>query len=272
MNQVQSTPDVNSALQQTVVIIPARNEGQSIGLVLKELPEVAAVIVVNNGSTDETAEVAEQFGCVVVDEPIPGYGRACLTGMSMLQSMVANGLVDASYVGFIDADYSDHPQELVGMMETMCDQTTEAGRVDFVLGSRMIGKREQGAMPPQAMFGNWLACNLMRLIWRTKYTDLGPFRVIRYDKLMALGMQDLNFGWTIEMQIKATLAGLVIKEVPAQYRRRIGVSKISGTVTGTFKAGYKILYTIAKFAVKTKRPKQVPMCCTLTRTSARKVA
>lgn len=236
-----------AALNQTAVIIPAQNEEKSIGLVLDDLPKVACVIVSDNGSTDGTARIAVGAGCVVADEPIPGYGRACLAGMSKLQSLAKSGL-DIRYVAFVDADYSDHPQELTEMLRVLCEN-----EADFVLGSRMIGKREPGAMPLQALLGNRLACGLMRLIWGAKYTDLGPFRVIRYDKLIQLGMQDLNFGWTIEMQIKAKLASLHTIEIPAAYRRRVGVSKISGTVSGTTRAGYKILYTIAKYAIQARR-------------------
>lgn len=236
-----------SALRQTAVIIPARNEEQSIGLVLNDLPQVARVIVVDNGSTDNTATIAEDAGCVVVREPIPGYGRACLVGISRLRTLVGDEKVDIRFVAFLDGDYSDHPQELVEMLRVLCDD-----EFDFVLGSRLLGKREPGAMPLQAVLGNWLACCLMRLVWGAGYTDLGPFRVMRYDDLMQLGMQDLNFGWTIEMQIKAKLANLRTIEIPVPYRRRVGVSKISGTVSGTIRAGYKILYTIAKYAFQSR--------------------
>lgn len=235
------------ALRQTAVIIPARNEEQSIGLVLKDLPAVSRVIVVDNGSTDCTAKIAEAAGCVVVGEPIPGYGRACLTGMSRLRSLVDDERIDIQYVAFVDGDYSDHPEELIAMVRLL-----DGDQMDFVLGSRMLGHREPGAMPLQAVLGNWLACYLMRWVWDANYTDLGPFRVMRFDDLMQLGMQDLNFGWTIEMQIKAKLAKLRTVETPASYRRRVGVSKISGTVSGTIRAGYKILYTIAKYAIQSR--------------------
>jgi hypothetical protein len=236
-----------SLLNQTAVIIPARNEEKSIGLVLEDLPTVARIIVVDNGSTDDTAMIAAGAGCIVVDEPIAGYGRACLAGISKLRILTADTELDIRYVAFVDADYSDHPQELVEMLRVMRDENA-----DFVLGSRMHGKRERRAMPLQAILGNWLACRLMKSIWGANYTDLGPFRVIRYDKLVELDMQDLNFGWTIEMQIKAKRASLRTIEVPVSYRRRIGVSKISGTMSGTVRAGYKILFTIAKYAVRTR--------------------
>ena len=253
----ESSQAIRDSLAKTVVIIPAMNEEKSIGLVLDDLPEVGCVIVVDNGSKDSTADIAKSKGCVVVSEPIAGYGRACLTGMNHLQSLVDQEQMEVDFVGFVDGDYSDHPQELTQMLRTLLGYQDDGSvldekALDFVLGSRMLGPRESGAMLPQALMGNWLACSLMRLFWGARFTDLGPFRLIRYDKLMALGMQDLNFGWTIEMQIKATLAKLRIAEIPTPYRRRVGVSKISGTLTGTFRAGYKILYTIARFAYLSK--------------------
>jgi len=242
-----------ASLRQTAIIIPARNEERSIGLVLRSLPSVALVIVVDNGSTDQTAVIAKAAGSVVVRESVAGYGRACLTGMEELSGLVEDRFPQIQYVAFIDGDYSDHGEELLGMLQTL-----ERQQADFVLGSRILGNREQGAMPIQAMLGNHLACWLMKRIWGTSYTDLGPFRVIRYDKLLSLEMGDQNFGWTIEMQIKAKLAKLKTIEVPAAYRRRVGVSKISGTVTGTIRAGYKILYTIAKYAIQYRPGKTLP--------------
>ncbi|MFK8113519.1 MAG: glycosyltransferase family 2 protein [Rubripirellula sp.] len=235
-----------SPLAHTAVIIPALNEEDSIGLVLDDLPPVACVVVANNGSTDRTADIATRAGCIVVDEPTAGYGRACLAGVSKVDQLVKQGL-DIRYVAFVDGDYSDHPQELVEMLRVLCDD-----QCDFVLGSRIHARRDPGAMPPQAVWGNWLACHLMRILWKTNYTDLGPFRVIGYEQLLRLNMQDLNFGWTIEMQIKAKRAGLKTIEIPVPYRRRIGVSKISGTVLGTIRAGYKILFTIAKYGWQSK--------------------
>ncbi len=224
------------------VIIPVLNEEKSIGLVLGDLPPVNQVVVVDNGSTDGTAAVAQEAGSDVVSEPQRGYGKACLTGIDRVIEL-SESLPDTNehdtIVVFIDGDYSDHGEELPLLTTPIME-----GTADFVVGSRMTGNREAGAMHFQALFGNWLACSLMKLFWRTSYTDLGPFRAIRLSSLRALGMKDENFGWTIEMQIKAATQKLRSTEVPVSYRCRIGVSKISGTVSGTFRAGYKILYTI----------------------------
>ena len=222
------------------VIIPMLNEQESIGLVLDDLPPVAEVIVVDNGSTDQGATVASEKGATVIREPQKGYGKACLTGIDHIAKKVTDA--ESTIVVFIDGDYSDHPDELPLLVEKIVGE-----EFDFVIGSRATGNREKGAMHFQALFGNWLACTLMRLFWGAKFTDLGPFRAIRYESLMALEMQDQNFGWTIEMQIKAVQNGLKITEVPVSYRRRIGVSKISGTVSGTIRAGYKILWTIFRY-------------------------
>ena len=232
---------IECALSRTVVIIPARNEANSISLVLNDLPSVRHVIVANNGSTDETGEIAKNAGCIVVNEPIAGYGRACLAGLHALQMLRDETPVD--FVAFVDGDYSDHAHLLGQLILPLVNN-----EADFVLGSRMLGKRDPGAMPLQATLGNRLACFLMWLIWHTKYTDLGPFRVIGYDNLKSLHMRDTNFGWTVEMQVKAAIKGLRTLEIPVPYRRRVGVSKISGTVSGTMRAGYKILATIAKYA------------------------
>jgi hypothetical protein len=236
-------------LDDVVVIIPARNEEASIGFVLGDLPPLGGVIVVNNGSDDGTAAVARSHGAHVVDEIERGYGAACLAGLVELDRSISAGILrEPKIVAFLDADYSDHPELLSQLAAPLLN-----GEADFVLGSRLLGQRESGAMTPQSVFGNRLACFLMRRVWGTHYTDLGPFRLIRYDRLRALGMKDRNFGWTIEMQIKAAVAGLRILEIPVPYRRRIGKSKISGTVLGSVKAGAKILYTIAKYARQTVR-------------------
>lgn len=236
---------LTDALLHTAVIIPARDEASSLGLVLDDLPKVGVVIVANNGSTDATPEIAKAAGCIVANEPVAGYGRACLAGLAALS--IVSDEMDIQYVAFVDGDYSDHVHLLPRLLQPIVHD-----EADFVLGSRMLGQRDPGAMPPQATWGNRLACFLMNLVWGSTYTDLGPFRVIRSDKLNELSMQDTNFGWTVEMQVKATVAGLRTIEIPVPYRRRIGISKISGTVSGTIRAGYKILYTIAKYAYITR--------------------
>ena len=228
-------------------MIPAHNEEKSLPLVLRDLPEVECAVVVDNGSTDDTAATAREFGALVVTEPRRGYGSACLAGLSMIDDSCRFTGHQPQVIAFLDADYSDHPE----LLPQLCEPIFR-GRADFVLGSRILGEREPGAMPPQSIYGNKLACFLMRLLWKAEYTDLGPFRAIRYDMLRRLKMQDRNFGWTVEMQIKAAAANLRTLEVPVPYRRRIGTSKISGTVMGTIKAGYKILYTIAKYAWLTR--------------------
>lgn len=220
------------------VIIPALNEERALPAVLAELPAgVDEVLVVDNGSTDRTAQVAKECGVRVVTEPQRGYGAACLKGLSQI------GQHDV--IAFLDGDHSDYPEELPRLVQPIA-----AGEADFVLGSRLVGTRERGAMPSQSIWGNRLACFLLRVLFGVRYTDLGPFRAIRREALERLGMCDRNFGWTVEMQIKAARAGLRIREVPVRYRRRVGVSKISGTVLGTFKAGYKILYTIFRYGAR----------------------
>ncbi len=231
-------------LDDVAVVIPAYNEEKSLPLVLRDLPEVGLVIVANNASTDRTADVAEGLQAVVVSETRRGYGSACLAGLSELQRRLENGLFKPRIVAFLDADYSDHPEQLTELLAPIL-----ADEADFVLGSRLLGEREQGAMPPQSLYGNRLACWLMRLLFNAQYTDLGPFRAIGYRQLCELEMADTNFGWTVEMQIKAVKAGLRIQELPVRYRKRIGTSKISGTVRGTISAGSKILFTIAKYGL-----------------------
>lgn len=228
-------------LSGVTVIIPAFNEEASLPWVLHDLPDVGQVIVVNNGSTDQTTEVALRHGASVVLEPVRGYGAACLRGLSEIERALKGGQSPPQVVAFIDADYSDHPDRLPQLVRPL-----QEGRADLVLGSRLLGKRELGAMPWQSVWGNRLACFLMGWLLNARYSDLGPFRAIRYDALCRLAMQDRSFGWTVEMQIKAVRAKLRWIELAVPYRRRIGQSKISGTLMGTIKAGAKILYTIAK--------------------------
>lgn len=232
----------NLQLSSVTVVIPAYNEEASLPLVLADLPQVGEVIVVDNASTDATANVAARHGARVVSERARGYGSACLRGVAEIACQVEAGATPPRIVVFLDADYSDHPDLLPGLVAPLF-----AGSADFVLGSRLLGEREPGAMPPQSVYGNRLACFLMRWLFGARYTDLGPFRAIDYRALCHLGMVDRNFGWTVEMQIKAAFAGLRTLEVPVPYRRRIGQSKISGTLRGTLKAGSKILYVIAKY-------------------------
>ena len=220
----------------TSVIIPAFNEETSIGLVLDNLPQekLKEIIVVNNGSTDKTACVAKKHGARVVDETLRGYGAACLKGISKLD--------DPEIVVFIDGDFSDFPEEIESLVKPIVEN-----RADFVLGSRMIFPESRAALLPQARYGNLLAVFLMKLFFRCQFTDLGPFRAIRYQSLKEISMTDKNFGWTVEMQIKVVKHGLRIMEIPVHYRKRIGVSKITGTISGTFKAGTKIIFTIFKY-------------------------
>jgi glycosyltransferase involved in cell wall biosynthesis len=223
------------------LIIPAYNEEQSIGLVLDDIPKdwVREVLVCNNASTDRTPEVARAHGATVLDQPQKGYGSACLKGIEYLMQKPADEQPDI--VVFLDGDYSDHPEELPKVVRPIVEED-----MDLVIGSRVLGAMERGAMMPQQIFGNWLATNLIRLFYKYEFTDLGPFRAIRYDKLMDIHMEDPDFGWTVEMQVKAAKHKLRCTEVPVTYRRRVGVSKVSGTVRGTFLAGHKILWTIFK--------------------------
>jgi glycosyltransferase involved in cell wall biosynthesis len=221
------------------VIIPAFNEEKSIAKVIGDIPSlVRHVVVANNNSTDRTAEVALAAGAKVVFEPQKGYGKACLTAMDWIKQQE----VQPDILVFLDGDYSDYPQELEGLIAPIAQ-----GKADLVLGSRALGEREAGSMTIPQVFGNALATTLMRWMYGAKFSDLGPFRAIHWGKLIALGMVDQNFGWTIEMQIKAHQAGLNYLELPVRYRKRIGVSKVSGTVKGVIGAGYKIIFTIFKY-------------------------
>ncbi len=220
------------------VVIPALDEADSIGKVLGDIPDGLAdeIVVVDNGSRDDTARVAERMGPKVVYEEKRGYGYACLAGIAALES--------PDVVVFIDADYSDYPDEMTKVVEPIL-----SGRAEMVIGSRVLGKREKGALLPQARFGNALSSLLIGIFFGTRYTDLGPFRAISYRDLMAMNMEDKSFGWTVEMQIKAAKMGLRVEEIPVSYRKRVGTSKITGTFKGTILAGAKILYTIFKHGI-----------------------
>jgi glycosyltransferase involved in cell wall biosynthesis len=223
-----------------VVIIPAYNEENSIAKVVNDIPKglVDEVIVVNNNSNDDTDINARNAGATVLHEERPGYGYACLKGIEYIKKLQPS----PDIVVFIDADYSDHPEEMPLVVQPIINDG-----IDMVIGSRALGKRENGSMTIQQVFGNWLATRLLRIIYNIRYTDLGPFRAIRYDKLLQINMKDTTYGWTVEMQLKAAKLKMKIMEVPVNYRKRIGFSKISGTVKGTVLAGYKIITTIFKY-------------------------
>ena len=219
------------------VVIPVFNERDSLPLVVADIPKdvVSEIVVVDNGSTDDTGLVAKGLPVRLVREPRRGYGSACLAGVAALEADPPDVIV------FLDGDYSDHPEEMPRLLDAV------GAGADLVIGSRMLGRAEPGALLPQARFGNRLACLLIRVLYGRRYTDLGPFRAIRWDAYRRIGMEDTDFGWTCEMQVKATRSGLRTAEVPVSYRKRVGVSKITGTVTGTLRAGYKILWTIARY-------------------------
>jgi len=223
---------------QIAVIIPAFNEEKSIGKVVNAIPKdiVQIIIVVNNNSTDDTVNAANTAGAIVLTEKRKGYGWACLAGMDYLKNQSPEIIV------FLDGDFSDYPEEIAQLIQPILEQN-----MDMVIGSRVLGKREKGSLLPQQRFGNWLATKLIRLFYGAKFTDLGPFRAIRYDKLIALNMADKTYGWTIEMQIKAVKKKYHFCEVPVRYRKRIGVSKVSGTIKGTLLAGIKIIFAVFKY-------------------------
>lgn len=225
--------------QKVDVIIPAYNEEGSIGKVVEEIPKslVRNIIVVDNNSTDNTGEVAEKSGAIILFEPNPGYGNACLKGIEYLSTLDEK----PGIVVFLDGDHSDYPEQMERLIERIVKYDD-----DLVIGSRSLGNREKSSMTPQQVFGNRLATFLMRLFWNARFTDLGPFRAIKYDKLIAIGMSDKNYGWTVEMQLKALKYRLKYSEVPVDYRKRIGKSKVSGTLKGSILAGYKILLLIFK--------------------------
>ncbi|SOC79951.1 Glycosyltransferase involved in cell wall bisynthesis [Salinimicrobium sediminis] len=224
------------------VIIPAYNEAESIGLVVRDIPElVDEVIVVSNNSTDATEENAAQAGATVLRETRKGYGFACLKGMEYIAKLPEKPQI----IVFLDGDYSDYPQELEKIVEPILKRN-----VDLVIGARVKRWREKGAMTFPQIFGNWLATSLMKLFFNARFTDLGPFRAIKYEKLLALHMDDKTYGWTVEMQLKALKKDYSYEEVPVHYRNRIGVSKVSGTIKGAFMAGVKILGWIFKYSFK----------------------
>ena len=224
------------------VIIPAYNEAAAILKVIGDIPNfVQEIIVVDNGSTDPTSEVAKRAGATVLIEPNKGYGFACLKGIEYIQ----NSNQKTDIIVFIDGDYSDYPQQMFEIIAPILNQN-----IDFVLGTRKKNLSEKGAMRPQQRFGNWLATNLMRLFFDSKFTDLGPFRAIKYQVLQQLSMKDKTYGWTVEMQLKILKQNFTYMEVPVKYRNRIGVSKVSGTLKGTIFAGVKILTWIFKYSFK----------------------
>ena len=224
---------------RVALIIPALNEEQSIGRALAEIPAglYAHIVVVDNGSTDATASVARAHGATVVSEPRRGYGSACLRGLGALDP-------STDIIVFMDADSSDVPAEAASLIAPIVE-----GRADLVIGSRTLGKSEAGSLSPHQRFGNWLATSLIRLLYRHRYSDLGPFRAIRAAGLRRLGMRDTGYGWTIEMQIKALQKGLRVVDGPVSYRRRIGKSKISGSAPASLAAAAKILWTVFRLAV-----------------------
>jgi glycosyltransferase involved in cell wall biosynthesis len=231
--------NVSAAPARVHVIIPALDEEAAIAAVLRSLRQAgfAELVVVDNGSRDRTALLAEIEGARVVHEARRGYGAACLAGMAAL-----DGAGGDDVVAFVDADGSDDARDLGAVIRPLL-----SGTADLVIGSRTRGVRESGALPPHARLGNRIATRLIRLRTGHSFTDLGPMRALRYATLLGLAMRDRDFGWTVEMQIKAVRSGLRIVEVPVRYRRRIGQSKITGTVLGSMRAGLKILFTIAKY-------------------------
>lgn len=222
------------------VIIPALNEEKSIGKVIKDIPAdlVTEVIVIDNNSSDNTIKVAAAAGATTLKEVEPGYGATCLKGINY----IANLDQSTDIIVFMDGDYSDYPEELGAVIEPILKDD-----FDLVIGSRALGENEKGSLTPVQIFGNWLATRLLHVIYRSNFTDLGPFRAIKWQKLLDLGMEDRNYGWTVEMQLKAAKNGFNCVEVPVRYRKRIGKSKVSGTVKGSILAGYKILFTIFRY-------------------------
>ena len=224
------------------VIIPAFNEEASIGLVITAIPKIVSeIIVISNNSTDNTIEVAKKAGATVLTETQKGYGYACLKGMKHISEQTTK----PDIIVFLDGDFSDYPEELTKIVQPIIEDNT-----DFVIGARVSELREKGSMTKPQIFGNWLATSLMKLFFGAKFTDLGPFRAIKYNRLLALNMEDKTYGWTVEMQLKVLKKKYSYKEIPVKYRNRIGVSKVSGTVKGAIFAGVKILLWIFKYSFK----------------------
>ena len=227
------------------VIIPAFNEEKSIAKVIAEIPDfVEEIVVVNNNSTDQTVQTATKAGATVLTEKSKGYGYACLKGIDYLSQK--NKTPDI--LVFLDGDFSDFPQELKKVIQPILEDSA-----DFVVGARVKELRERGSLTPQQVFGNWLACFLMRILYQSSFTDLGPFRAIRWSTLEELQMSDKTYGWTIEMQLKVLRQKITYQELPVSYRKRIGVSKVSGTVKGTIFAGMKIIGWIFKHYLQKKK-------------------
>ncbi len=229
----QKRPDVR-------VIIPAFNEQNAVGMVIDEIPQdwVSEIIVVDNGSFDDTYHKTKSHGATALKEERRGYGQACLKGMDH----IAQSATHPDIVVFLDGDHSDYPEQLSELVKPILEDG-----MDMVIGSRALGQKERGSMTPQQVFGNWLATSLIKWFYKHEYTDLGPFRAVKYSSLLAMKMADTNYGWTVEMQLKAAKLKMKTTEVAVNYRQRIGVSKVSGTVKGTIMAGYKIILTIFRY-------------------------
>jgi len=240
---------------KTAIVIPAFNEEKSIPLVIGDIPKTLPhdLVVVNNGSFDKTEKICNDIGVKVINESRKGYGRACLKGIDYFKSKSPDIIV------FLDADYSDFPQDILSIINSIIND-----QYDFVLGSRISGKRESGSILPQALIGNKFAVLLIKWFFGFQYTDCGPLRALRFQKLLEINMQDTNFGWNVEMQAKAIIHNLRINEVPVSYRKRIGVSKITGTFSGTVRAGIKIIFTILKLALINRLKSFDKVCCSET--------
>ena len=224
------------------VIIPAYNEADSIAKVINDIPKIVdEIIVISNGSTDDTEDNAKNADATVLREQNRGYGYACLKGLDYISKQEEK----PDIIVFLDGDYSDYPEELLKIIDPIINDN-----IDFVVGARVKNLREKGAMTIPQIFGNWLATFLMRLMYNAKFTDLGPFRAIKYDKLLKINMQDKTYGWTVEMQLKVLKQKFTYKEVSVRYRNRIGVSKVSGTIKGAIFAGVKILTWIFKYSLR----------------------